>query len=233
MSFIRQHDRSFLVTFGLVNIIRGLGGLAQIALAAGSSGLDSSSTSVLGAGFLIGVSALLHPVVLLISGVGLLLRHALANPKGYNMSQCALRHLVFLFTVMTTLASVGQATAQPRFTDITEAIGLDAFDGNSARNLGFVDYNNDGFQDVFVAENFLSFSNLLNFERQIGLFHNTGDGRLVDLTSSRANFIDLSRIGWRRLRRLRQRWGRGPVAVSGPAKYPTAQRPRCLYQRRY
>ncbi len=65
------------------------------------------------------------------------------------------RHLVFLFTVMTTLASVGQATAQPRFTDITEAIGLDAFDGNSARNLGFVDYNNDGFQDVFVAENFL------------------------------------------------------------------------------
>ena len=42
-------------------------------------------------------------------------------------------------------------------------------------NAVFVDYNNDGFQDVFFAE----------FQtRQIGLFQNTGDGRLIDMTSA-------------------------------------------------
>ena len=78
---------------------------------------------------------------------------------------------------MTTLAWVGQATAQPFFTDITETVGLDdfVFGGQPPSNVVFVDYNNDGFQDVFFAD-FLT--------RRIGLLQNTGDGRLIDMTSA-------------------------------------------------
>ena len=76
---------------------------------------------------------------------------------------------------MTTLAWVAQATAQPFFTDITEAVGLDAYDGAAPFNVVFNDYNNDGFQNVFFVE----------FQaRQIGLLQNTGDGRLIDMTSA-------------------------------------------------
>ena len=65
--------------------------------------------------------------------------------------------------------------AQTLFTDVTEQVGLDAFLGIEARNVVFVDYDNDGFQDVFITESEPS-------PRRIGLFHNTGDGRLEDQT---------------------------------------------------
>ena len=69
----------------------------------------------------------------------------------------------------------GPVAAQPLFTDVTEQVGLDAFPGEEARNVAFVDYDNDGFQDLFITEN-------RTYGRRIGLFHNTGDGRFEDQT---------------------------------------------------
>ena len=69
----------------------------------------------------------------------------------------------------------GPVAAQTLFTDMTEQVGLDAFLGRSGRNVVFVDYDNDGFQDLFICEN--------RYEpRRSGLFHNTGDGRFEDQT---------------------------------------------------
>ena len=85
------------------------------------------------------------------------------------------RNLVFLSILALSLVPLAQATAQPFFTDITEAVGLDAYDGAAPLYVVFNDYNNDGFQDVFFAE-FIT--------RNIGLFQNTGDGRLIDMTSA-------------------------------------------------
>ena len=73
------------------------------------------------------------------------------------------------------LLLASQLPAQTLFTDVTEEVGLDAFPGHSARNVVFVDYDNDGHLDVFFTENAFS-------PRRIGLFHNTGDGRFVDQT---------------------------------------------------
>ena len=70
------------------------------------------------------------------------------------------------------LAEAGEAQI---FTDVTEESGLQVFPGRSARNVVFVDYDNDGFQDVFITENEF-------FPRRIGLYHNTGNGRFVDQT---------------------------------------------------
>ena len=81
----------------------------------------------------------------------------------------------FLWCLSASLLLAAPVGAQTLFTDITEQVGLDAFDGRSARNVVFVDYDNDGFQDLFISENRRS-------GRQIGLFHNTGDGRSVNLT---------------------------------------------------
>jgi len=79
-----------------------------------------------------------------------------------------------LFALCWLLA--GPVAAQTLFTDVTEQVGLDAFLGRDARNVVFVDYDNDGFQDLFVCEN--------RYEpRRSGLFHNTGDGRFEDQTS--------------------------------------------------
>jgi len=58
---------------------------------------------------------------------------------------------------------------------VTEQTELDAFLGRNARNVVFVDYDTDGFQDVFITENEFRGARL-------GLYHNTGDGRLVDQT---------------------------------------------------
>ena len=65
--------------------------------------------------------------------------------------------------------------AQTLFTDVTEQTELDAFLGRNARNVVFVDYDTDGCQDVFITENEFRGARL-------GLYHNTGDGRLVDQT---------------------------------------------------
>jgi hypothetical protein len=79
VSFVRQYDRLFLVTFGLVNLIRGLGGLAAFGVAL--LGPESAAGDAGGAG-IVGALALLHPVVLLLSGIGLLLR----RPFGWKLS---------------------------------------------------------------------------------------------------------------------------------------------------
>jgi hypothetical protein len=88
---------------------------------------------------------------------------------------------------LTTLASVGQATAQPIFINITDQVGL-TFGGRSARTIDFVDYNNDGFQDVFVSEDIIRVDfadgRISTDHLDIGLFYNTGDGRLVDVASA-------------------------------------------------
>ena len=50
-----------------------------------------------------------------------------------------------------SLLLAGAAPAQTFFTDVTEEVGLDLFPGRQARNIVFVDYDNDGFQDVFIT----------------------------------------------------------------------------------
>jgi len=81
MSFIQQYDRLFLLTFGLVNVIRGGGLLIELVLhltaaaPAGSSGGEGGATAL-------GLSALIHTAVLLVSGVGLLLR----RPFGWHLA---------------------------------------------------------------------------------------------------------------------------------------------------
>ncbi len=82
---------------------------------------------------------------------------------------------LFVACLCTNLLLAGAAGAQTFFTDVTKEVGLQGFIRGHARNLVFADYDNDGFQDVFISEN--------NFNpRRIGLFHNSGDGRLVDQT---------------------------------------------------
>jgi len=94
------------------------------------------------------------------------------------MSASASRRLAFLCCAVscTSLPLAGQPAAQTLFTDVTERTGLDAFPGRSARNVVFVDYDNDGFQDVFIAENTTS------GPKRVGLYRNMGDGRFVDQT---------------------------------------------------
>lgn len=73
-----------------------------------------------------------------------------------------------------SLLLVSAGGAQTLFTDVTEQVGLQVFPGDHARNIVFVDYNNDGLLDVCITEN--------RPARRIGLFRNTGDGRFVDQT---------------------------------------------------
>ena len=76
------------------------------------------------------------------------------------MSRFGLNPLV-LFLSANLLAGSGEA--QTIFTDVTEQVGLDAFPRRSARNVVFADYDNDGFQDVFLTDNEVSL-------RRIGCF---------------------------------------------------------------
>ena len=88
----------------------------------------------------------------------------------------------FFFCVGLLLA--GSAGAQPLFTDVTEQVGLQMFTARNARNVVFADYDNDGFQDVFLTENAVAhITQIITFPRRFGLFHNTGDGRFVDQTA--------------------------------------------------
>jgi hypothetical protein len=81
----------------------------------------------------------------------------------------------FYALVSVSLLLAVPVAGQTLFTDLTEQVGLDAFSGEEARNVVFVDFDNDGLQDVFITENEFS-------PRRIALYHNTGDGRLVDQT---------------------------------------------------
>jgi len=78
------------------------------------------------------------------------------------------------FVFVSLLLAVPLA-GQTLFTDVTEQTELGAFVGEEARNVVFVDFDNDGFQDVFITENEFS-------PRRIALYHNTGDGGLEDQT---------------------------------------------------
>ena len=80
----------------------------------------------------------------------------------------------FLWCLTASLLTAGSGSAQPLFTEATEQLGI-RLAGRSARNLVFVDYDNDGLQDIFLGENTFA-------DRQIALFHNTGGGRSVNQT---------------------------------------------------
>ncbi|CAN5481122.1 hypothetical protein BH23BAC1_BH23BAC1_23890 [soil metagenome] len=63
------------------------------------------------------------------------------------------------------------------FTDITEQAGLlDFYPGNHAH---FVDYNNDGFLDIFVANE--SLTSYFRNANPCQLFHNNGDGTFTEV----------------------------------------------------
>ena len=81
MSFIQQYDRLFLLTFGLVNVVRGGGLLLELALHLTGSG-PAGSPGGSGGATALGLSALIHMAVLLVSGVGLLLR----RPFGWYLA---------------------------------------------------------------------------------------------------------------------------------------------------
>jgi len=95
------------------------------------------------------------------------------------MSADPSRRLVVLCCAVccTSLLLAGQAVAQTLFTDVTEEAGLDAFLGQSSRNVVFVDYDNDGLQDVLLADQVPPFA-----PRLIGLYRNSGDGPFDDQT---------------------------------------------------
>lgn len=81
MSFLQQYDRLFLLTMGLVAVIRGLGGLAVFGAAVLAPADGAAGEGIAQRGFL-ALLAILHSVVLFISGTGLLLR----RPFGWKLS---------------------------------------------------------------------------------------------------------------------------------------------------
>ena len=81
MSFLQQYDRLFLVTLGLVAVLRGVGGRTSFFVvlldpAASTHGAERSQSVVLAS------MAILHSAVLLVSGAGFLLR----RPFGWKLS---------------------------------------------------------------------------------------------------------------------------------------------------
>ena len=98
---------------------------------------------------------------------------------GLNKRPCSLIQLIRLCCVCccTSLLLAGAGGAQTFFTEVTEEVGLQGIlDEKEARGIVVFDYDNDGFQDLFVTENG-------RWDRRIGLFHNTGDGHFVDQTA--------------------------------------------------
>jgi hypothetical protein len=82
MSFIKQYDRLFVTTFGVVNLIRGGGGALEFVVK-----LTGKSTQGLSHGpdespIVLGISFLLYMAVLTVSGIGLILR----KPFGWKLA---------------------------------------------------------------------------------------------------------------------------------------------------
>jgi len=82
MSFIKQYDRLFVTTFGLVNLIRGGGGVLEFVAELTSRSAGVTSPSLDGSTIVPGMSFLIYTVVLTISGIGLILR----KPFGWKLS---------------------------------------------------------------------------------------------------------------------------------------------------
>ena len=66
------------------------------------------------------------------------------------------------------------------FTDITAEAGLGKSKGDS-RYAGFLDYDNDGYLDLFVS-NPIWEANFANFKGQVLLYHNKGDGTFAEVS---------------------------------------------------
>ena len=67
-----------------------------------------------------------------------------------------MKQIFFLFTIfMISILSFQLANAQPVFTDVTEASGINhtfrIFQGTYGGGVAVLDYNNDGFEDLFIA----------------------------------------------------------------------------------
>ena len=78
------------------------------------------------------------------------------------------------------LALAGPLAAQTLFTEVAEQTGLEGF-RPYPRDMTFVDYDNDGLQDVFLVGD--GWYPPPQRPRQIGLFRNTGEGRFTDETA--------------------------------------------------
>ncbi len=106
MNFLQQYDRLFLLTLGLVALLRGLGGMATFA----SVVLDpstSGSSSAAERSAVLGSLAILHAAVQIASGMGLLLRrpfgwkYAIAF-QAYELGKLAGALLITLLVGATT-----------------------------------------------------------------------------------------------------------------------------------
>ena len=97
------------------------------------------------------------------------------------MSATAARSVLNRPLIYICLSLAGAVGAQPFFTEVTEQVGLDLLplNGTQPRNIVFVDYDNDGFRDLFVTDA----ETPSRGPRQIGLYHNTGYGHFVDQTA--------------------------------------------------
>ena len=114
MSFIKQYDRLFVVTFGVVNLIRGGGGLIEVFLAVTGAETETSRAPG-GNAAVLGITSLVHFAVLLISGVGLLAR----KPFGWKLS------VLFHANDLTKLGSAFFMTASLGTTAEAVRLGTD------------------------------------------------------------------------------------------------------------
>jgi len=82
MSFIKQYDRLFVTTFGVVNLIRGGGGALEFVVELMGKSTKEISHGLDGSAIVLGISFLIYTAVLTVSGIGLLLR----KPFGWKLS---------------------------------------------------------------------------------------------------------------------------------------------------
>lgn len=80
------------------------------------------------------------------------------------------------------------------FTDVTAEAGFAKNKGDS-RYAGFLDYDNDGFPDLYISNQIWE-ADFANFENQILLYRNKGDGTFTDVTEdAQLEPIDFSYAG--------------------------------------